>query len=156
MISMQTAPQRRTPTFEQVAIEFWSVVVNIVGGHVRGHVSGHVSGSTLLSPLFYLVKHTSSRCGVWALWSDSVLLRVVSYTAQCVRVVCSVSSFLCVPFLRLERCTRSPRTGLCQHAFLRERPQCNARRTSRIHTPQPLGAQTRIPSQLLSPGLQGN
>ena len=50
---MQNAPQGRTPTFEQMAIEFWSVVVNIVSGHVRGHVSGHVSGSTLLSPLLH-------------------------------------------------------------------------------------------------------
>ena len=55
MISMQTAPQGRTPTFEQLTIEFGSVVVNIVKGHVRGHVSGHVSGSTLLSPLFHFV-----------------------------------------------------------------------------------------------------
>ena len=53
---MQTAPQGRTPTFEQVAIEFCSVVVNIFRGHVRGRVSGHVSGSTLLSPLFRLVR----------------------------------------------------------------------------------------------------
>ena len=49
--------------------------------------------------------------------SDSVLLRVVSYTAQCVRVVCSVSSFLCVPFFASGALHEVSRTGLCQHAF---------------------------------------
>ena len=49
--------------------------------------------------------------------SDGVRLRVVSYTAQCVRVVCSVSVVSVYPFLRLGHCTRSHRTGLCQHAF---------------------------------------
>ena len=50
--------------------------------------------------------------------SDGVRLRVVAYTAQCVRVVCSVSVFfVCTLFLRPVRCTRSHHTGLCQHAF---------------------------------------
>ena len=62
-------------------------------------------------------------------------LRVVSYTAQCVRVVCSVSVVSVYPF-----CVWGIARGLTALAFastpsLRERPQCTARRTSGIHTP---------------------
>ena len=53
-------------------------------------------------------------------WIDGVRLRVVAYIAQCVRVVCSVSDlFVCTLFMRPGRCTKSNRTGLCQHAFPR-------------------------------------
>ena len=54
---------------------------------------------------------------------------------QCLRPCC-----LCVPFLRPRRCTRSHRTGLCQHAF----PKGETSVRSPSHTghtlPQPLRA----------------
>ena len=64
--------------------------------------------------------------------SDGVRLRVVSYTTQCVRVVCSVS-VVCV-------CVRGVARGLTTLALastpsLRERPRRTARWTSGTHTP---------------------
>ena len=57
--------------------------------------------------------------------SDCERLRVVSHTAHCVRVVCSVSVlFVCTLFLRPGRCTRSHCTGLCQHARSLPRTEC--------------------------------
>ena len=71
MISMQTAPQGRTPTFEQVAIEFWSVVVNIVRRHVQWACQWALQWRHTVKPTVPFNKHTSSRCGVWALWRNT-------------------------------------------------------------------------------------
>ena len=63
-------------------------------------------------------------------------LRVLAYTAQCVRVVCSVSVlFVCILF-----CVWGIARGLTALAFastpsLRQRPRCTAGRTSGTHTP---------------------
>ena len=68
---MQTAPQGRTPTLKQVTIEFWSVVVNTVSGHVRGSCQWARQWEHTLKPTVPCRKHTSSRCGVWALWRST-------------------------------------------------------------------------------------
>ena len=90
--------------------------------------------------------------------SDGVRLRVETYTAQCVRVVCSVSVVaVCVLFLRTGRCTRSHRAGNCQHAIPKgETSDRSPLHTPDTHSPNLACSRTRIPSHLLSPGLLGN
>ena len=84
--------------------------------------------------------------------SDGVRLRVVSYTAQCVRVVCSVSVVSVYPFLRLGHCTRSHRTGLCQHAFPKGETSVHCTPDVSGYTlPQPLCAQYQDPEPLALP-----
>ena len=99
-----------------------------------------------------------AHCVLLTHMSDGVQLRVVAHTAQCVRVVCSVSVlFVCTFFLRLGRCTRSHRTGLCQHAF--RKGETSVHCTPHVwdtHSPNLCARSTRIPSHLLSPGLPGN
>ena len=78
--------------------------------------------------------------------SDGVRLRVVSYTSKCVRVVCVY------PFLRPGHCTRSHRTGLCQHVFFygRDLSALHARRSG-YTLPQLLCAQYQDPDPLALP-----
>ena len=84
--------------------------------------------------------------------SEGVRLRVETYTAQCVRVVCSVSVVtVCVLFLRTGRCTRSHRASDCQHAF----PKGETSDRSQSHTghtlPQPCVQQNQDPKPLALP-----
>ena len=72
--------------------------------------------------------------------SDGMLLRVVTYTAQCVRVVCSVSLCVCVYPFCVWGVARGPHALACASTpSLRERPRCNACLTFGIHTPPTTG-----------------
>ena len=76
------------------------------------------------------------------------------------RSVCVLSArcpcCLCVQFLRPGRCTRSHRTGLCQHAFPKGETSVHCTPDVQdTHSPNSYVRSTRIPSHLLSPGLQG-
>ena len=90
-------------------------------------------------------------------WSDGVRWRVVACTAQCVRVVCSVSVlFVCTLFASGALHEVSPHWPLpARLPKGRDLSALHGRCPGHTHSPNSCVRSTGIPSHLLSPGLQG-